>query len=306
MLHENRLETQNITFAYKKHIQVLKGIDITFKQGEITALLGNNGCGKTTLLRIIAGITHQDSGYLNFNGKTISNQNIQQYKQSIGFMPEILQLYPEMKTREVLTFFSQMKGFNKHSVTEILDLVGLTPHASKTVKALSKGLKQRLNLAQAIIADPKVLIFDEPSNGFDCLGVKNFYNILKKKAKDGAIVIITTHQLAELKGAVDKIAILKEGAIVKHGTIEDFSFEGDLVNKSIWIHLDNPVKSSQIEFLEKKYQCVSLAGDRVIRAAVNKAHIVDLITECKEKGFSINNLRIEANALEETIEEYLV
>ncbi len=220
MMH-NCLDVNDLTFAYNKEKLILNGVNLQFEAGKITALLGNNGCGKTTLLRILCGITCQNSGSIVYNGVEITKDNLLSYKRKLSYMPESLQLYPDMKVYEVLRFISALKNHPKSMLMETIEKVGLNEHYKKPVRALSKGLKQRLNLAQAILGNPKIIIFDEPSNGFDYSGVRSFYTILKRLAGDGAVVILTTHLLSELLDNVDNVAIMSQGEIVKSGPISE-------------------------------------------------------------------------------------
>ena len=208
MINKPTLAVNNLTFAYNRKVPILNGINLMFEPGKITALLGINGSGKTTLLRILAGITHANSGEIIYGKLDVNKNNVLEYKGYISYMPELLQLYPNMTTYNVLAFLAQLKNCSKQEVMQTFKKVGLETDYQKKVQSLSKGLKQRLNLAQALLGKPKIIICDEPSNGFDCDGVKIFYSLLRELADQGAIVIITTHLFSELFSHVDNIPIL--------------------------------------------------------------------------------------------------
>ena len=209
------LEVEDVSFAYARQVAVLDGVSATFEGGKITVLLGNNGSGKTTLLRILAAIASPDSGRVLFDGCPLTRGSIPDYKRMIGFMPELLQMYPEARVADLLGFFCALKRIDESAVPKTLERVGLAARARTRVNTLSKGMKQRLNLAQAILGRPKVVILDEPTNGFDYASVTSFYPILRGLAREGAIVILSNHQLAELRGNVDRIVLMAQGRITK-------------------------------------------------------------------------------------------
>ncbi|HIH2763606.1 MAG TPA: ATP-binding cassette domain-containing protein [Candidatus Azoamicus sp.] len=165
MVEKNNLKLKNVSFSYKKNNFILKNLNANFNSGEIIALLGINGSGKTTLFKILTGIYKAHEGCVLYNDNQITEKNIIDFKAILGFMPEYLQLYKNMTVRNVLKLLSDLKGYENSNIEEILNSVFLLEHANKKVKALSKGMKQRLNLAQAIIGNPKIILFDEPSNG---------------------------------------------------------------------------------------------------------------------------------------------
>lgn len=211
MMNNASLCLDNVSFAYKNTANILNSLTLTLRQGTITALVGENGCGKTTLIKLLTGINIPTKGRLSYKGLALTQLA---YRQQLGYMPENLVLYPQEKVCDVLTYLTRLRQLNV-DIEPTLKQVGLFLHKDKKVSALSKGLKQRLNLAQAIIHQPNIAIFDEPSNGFDYLGVSMFYDIIRKLAKQGAIIIITSHLFAELVGNVDQFLLLNKGRIQK-------------------------------------------------------------------------------------------
>lgn len=230
MQQYNGLTIENIKFSYKTGQNVLHNINAHFESGKITALLGNNGSGKTTLLKILSYIFTPQSGQVFLRGKPINRENLLNYKKLVGFMPELLQLYPEMRVIDALNFLAHLKECERHTVMETLEKVDLCSQAKVKIKRLSKGMKQRLNLAQAIVNSPQMVILDEPSNGLDYSGMIRFYGILRQLADEGAMVLISTHQLTEVLAHVDKIIILSHGKIVKQGSTEQLIKSSQLAN----------------------------------------------------------------------------
>ncbi|MDP2763069.1 MAG: ABC transporter ATP-binding protein, partial [Enterobacteriaceae bacterium] len=163
MVSVNCLEFKDICYYYKEDNLILDYLNAKFVGGKIIALLGINGCGKTTLFKILTGVYRPKNGTLSYNGAVIDSDNILEYKSTIGYMPEFLQMYNDMYIRDVLKLLADLKGYKFIDVDEVLFMVSLSQHSHKKVKALSKGMKQKLNLAQAIVGNPKVILLDEPS-----------------------------------------------------------------------------------------------------------------------------------------------
>lgn len=299
------LEVQKINFSYSKKIPVLKDLNISFQGGKITALLGNNGSGKTTLLKILSGILSLQEGHLFFNHEEINKNNLFFYKKVIGFMPEFLKLYPNMQVWKALAYFSRLKGCCQRNVEEVLERVGLHHEAHKKVKALSKGLKQRLNLAQTIINSPKVVIFDEPSNGFDCSSVTTFYQILRDLADEGAVVILSNHQLTELFDNVDEIALLANGKINKVEKIDYFLAGEGIKKKQIWLYFDKPLTEEQFQTVHHHYPSFSLFDPKAIKGEIDKSKVGDIVMMTSHLGLKLVNLRVAGRELERLLESVL-
>lgn len=298
------LEVKNITFAYKKKKPVLKAVGLTFEAGKITALLGNNGSGKTTLLRIIAGITRQCSGSLIHNGMEITPQNLLDYKRTVAYMPELLQLYPNMTAYNALKFLADLRCCPENAVMDTIEKVGLEDHYKKRVRSLSKGLKQRLNLAQAIIANPKIIIFDEPANGFDCLGTRNFYDIIKELAAKGAVVIFTTHLLSEMSSNVDNIAIMKAGQIIKFGTVFEFEGQKGSYRSGVVLYLDRDMTQEHLSALGvERVKCLR---PNILSVDIAPDRLDDFIVNLKQRDFNIKNISFKKNIFEQNLESYLL
>ena len=302
-MSQHLLTIDNVTFAYKKNNPVLKGINLSFEEGKITALLGNNGCGKTTLLRILAGITTADSGSFSYDGLNIDKHTVIEYKRNIGYMPEMLQLYPSMVAYKALAFFAKLRNCPKERVMETIKKVGLIDHYKKTVQSLSKGLKQRLNLAQAIISNPSIIIFDEPSNGFDCAGVQNFYLILKELANKGAIVIITTHLFSDLFSRVDNIAIMGEGKIIKFGSVYDLQEQEHNYLSHVVFSLDRTIEPKVLETIKYPLQ---LIRPNLLSVDILPNQIEDLILKLNQTDIHFTDMSFKRNSFEQNLEGFLL
>ena len=198
------------------------GISFTVAEGEIMGFLGPNGAGKSTTLNIITGYLSADSGVVKIDGTDILSDPIKA-KKDIGFLPEIPPLYPEMTVAEYLDFVYELKGCKlprKQHIKEICEVVKIWDISGRLIKNLSKGYKQRVGIAQALIGNPKVLIFDEPTIGLDPRQIIEIRNLIKMLGKEHTI-ILSTHILPEVQAVCDRIVVINKGRIVANEKTED-------------------------------------------------------------------------------------
>lgn len=301
MVEKNYLELKNISFSYKKNNFILKNLTTKFNSGEIIALLGINGSGKTTLFKLLTGMYKADKGTILYQNKEINEKNIMDFKAMLSFMPEFLQLYKNMTVKSVLNLLSSLKGYDNCNIEEILDSVYLLEHAHKKIKTLSKGMKQRLNLAQAIIGNPKIILFDEPSNGFDCSSITMFYKILRKFVNNGAIALLSSHHLTEIYGNVDKVIILSEGSIIKEIYIDDLNCNENFLYKEIHIIFEENITEDQYKKIITNYKDIEFKNTNTIYGRVNNKIVIKLIIELINLNFKIKDIRIENKILEDIL-----
>ncbi|HIH2763275.1 MAG TPA: ABC transporter ATP-binding protein [Candidatus Azoamicus sp.] len=301
MVEKNNLELKNISFSYKKNHFVLNNLNTQFNNGEIIALLGINGSGKTTLFKILTGIYKSSTGSILYNNKEITEKNIIDFKGILGFMPEYLQLYKNMTVTNVLKLLSSLKGYENSNIEDILKSVYLLEHANKKVKALSKGMKQRLNLAQAIIGNPKIILFDEPSNGFDCSSITMFYKILRNMTNNGAIALLSSHHLTEIYGNVDKVLILSNGSIIKEICIDNLNYDDNFLYKEIYIILDENTNTDLYNIINNQFKELNIKNKNIIYGRVNNKIIIDLITMLTKLNLKIKDIKIDNKILEDIL-----
>lgn len=204
-------------FIGKQH--VLKDISLTINDGEVIGLLGPNGAGKSTLMKILVGVWEGENG----KGKGENENFVLQVPKSIGFLPEQNPLYEDMYVREYLRFFVELRTSKSHllhptpytlhqQVEDLINRVGLTAEANKRVGQLSKGYKQRVGLAQAMIGDPELLILDEPTTGLDPNQLEDIRALIREMGKERT-VILSTHILQEVKQMCTRVVIIDHGEI---------------------------------------------------------------------------------------------
>jgi|TARA_B110000444_G_C18786659_1_gene570285 ABC-2 type transport system ATP-binding protein len=201
----------------------LNNVSLKVPSGQVLGLLGPNGAGKSTLMRLISGYLPATSGYVNVCGFDVDAEPIET-KQRIGYLPEHNPLPQEMFIREYLCFVGGM--YNVNDVTsrteEVISLVGLTPEASKKIGQLSKGYRQRVGLAAAIIHKPEVLILDEPTSGLDPNQLVEVRAMIKNIGKERTVVL-STHVMQEVEAMCDRVVLIKKGEIVADDATKVFS-----------------------------------------------------------------------------------
>lgn len=215
------IRISNLSKSFAKQ-QVLKNINIDIAQGEIVGFLGPNGAGKTTTMRILMGVLSYQLGSVEVCGLEVS-ENTKAVSAMIGYLPENNPLYLDMYVRESLDFVAQCYGIKKdrkQRVEEMVELVGLKAEAHKKIHQLSKGYKQRVGLAQALIHDPQVLILDEPTTGLDPNQLVEIRELIKASGQDKT-VLFSTHIMQEVEALCSRAIIINHGAIVGDVTLRD-------------------------------------------------------------------------------------
>ena len=213
------LEIINLTKKFGQQT-ALNSINIEINKNEIIGLLGPNGAGKSTLMKSITGVLNLEEGDILFNGKSITLQETES-KKKMGFLPENNPLYLEMYIKEYLLFVANLHKIPESRVDEVIDLVGISPEKSKKISQLSKGYKQRVGLAQAILHEPDLLILDEPTNGLDPNQILEIRNVIKDIGKEKT-VILSTHIMQEVEALCSRVILIHKGNILQDCPIQEF------------------------------------------------------------------------------------
>ena len=194
--------------------RVLNNISYTFEKGKVYGLYGINGSGKTMMLRAISGLLRMDSGKVIIDGETLGETI--SFSPNTGIVIENMELLPEYSAKKNLEILSKIKKIaNEEDIRRSLKRVGLDPDSDKKVKKFSLGMKQRLNIAQAIFEKQEIILLDEPTNALDEDGVNLIYNIVKEEKERGATIIVSTHHKEDLEELCDVILKISSGKIVK-------------------------------------------------------------------------------------------
>lgn len=226
------IQVENVTKRYGEHV-ALNNVSLTVNEGEILGFLGPNGAGKSTTMNIITGYISATEGSVKIDGIDIL-EHPEEAKKKIGYLPELPPIYMDMTVEEYLTFVSNLKGVSRdrreNSMERIMQVVKITDVRHRLIKNLSKGYKQRVGLAQAIVGDPEVLILDEPTVGLDPKQIIEIRNLIKDLGKKHTI-ILSSHILSEVSAVCDRVVIINKGTIVASGTPDELSRRLNYSNK---------------------------------------------------------------------------
>jgi ABC-2 type transport system ATP-binding protein len=223
------IETSNLSKTYsskfgKVKVNALSELSLSVEEGIIFGLLGPNGAGKTTLVKLLLGITFPTSGTAKILDDHISNYKI---KSKIGYLPENHKYPSYLTAKSVLDFFGKLSGIDSSGfskkIDELLELVKLTKWKDAKVKSFSKGMMQRLGLAQALINDPKLIFLDEPTDGIDPIGRKEFRDIILQLKGKNKTIFLNSHILSEVELITDRVGILNNGKLIKEGTVSELT-----------------------------------------------------------------------------------
>ncbi len=214
------LQIKKLNKSYGER-SVLKDLTLHIKSGEIYGLLGQNGAGKTTTINILCNLLNADSGKVSINGEPVSDST----KPLIGVAPQENLLYKSLSCEENLNFFAQIYGLDRkqrrYQVEQCLKAVNLTDRAKSPVETLSGGMQRRLNIAVALVHQPKLVILDEPTTGLDIEARYEIWDLIQQLQSQGITILLTTHLLDEAERLCQRIGILKSGSIVAEGSLEE-------------------------------------------------------------------------------------
>lgn len=210
---------KDLTKKYGEQLALNK-VSFSINQGEVVGLLGPNGAGKSTLMKSITNAIISDDGEILVNNSSV-NLNPVETKRQIGFLQENNPLYVEMYVKEYLHFVANIRGEKTERVEEVIKQVGLDPEKHKKIHQLSKGYKQRVGLAQAILSKPQILILDEPTNGLDPNQIIEIRELIREIAKETTI-ILSTHIMQEVEALCSRVILLNRGEVIADQPIEEF------------------------------------------------------------------------------------
>jgi len=208
----------NLIKSYNK-LEVLKGINAKLSKGKVTAVVGPNGSGKTTIIKIILGLVKSDFGFVSINGEKINGDY--HYRKNIGYMPQIAN-YPEnLKVVEVINMIKDFRNFKSSPEQKLINDFGLNSELNKPVRTLSGGNKQKLSAVLSLMFNPDILIFDEPTAGLDPIASSKFKEIVLAEKKIGKTIILTSHIMSEIEELCDEIIFLLDGKIYYQGKLNN-------------------------------------------------------------------------------------
>lgn len=226
------IEIKDINKKFGK-LEVLKNVNISCKKGECIALIGPNGCGKTTLIKSILGMVIPDKGAIEFNGKSILNEYL--YRSSIGYMPQIGRYPDNMTIGQIIEMIKTIRNSNQDLDEDLLKAFNLETMFDKQMRTLSGGTTQKVSAVLAFLFNPDVLILDEPTAGLDPLASEILKEKIIKEKEKGKLILITSHLLSELDDLITEIIFMQDGEVRFHKKVEDLKLETneDRISKAI-------------------------------------------------------------------------
>ena len=213
------IDFQGVT---KRHGDLVRldALDLSVNEGEVLALLGHNGAGKTTIMHLILGLLSPSAGCVSVLGGAPDGPHAETLRRRLGYLPENVSFYEQLSGREVLDYFARLKRVDRRQVDALLERVGLGAAAGRRVKTYSKGMRQRLGLAQALLGEPRLLLLDEPTTGLDPAATRDFYDTVRELRERGCTVLLSSHMLPGVEPYIDRALILGAGRRLALGDME--------------------------------------------------------------------------------------
>lgn len=296
----NIIEVNNLTKVYrvgrsKQKITALSDLSLSVEQSSIFGLLGPNGAGKTTLIKILLGITFPTNGSAHMLDSDISDYEI---KKKIGFLPENHRFPNYLTAEQTLKYFAQLSGYDNPNlnsrIDELLSLVKMSKWKKMKVKKYSKGMMQRLGLAQAMINEPELIFLDEPTDGVDPIGRKEIRDILIDLKEKGTTIFLNSHLLSEVELVSDRVAILNEGKLLKEGTVKELTTSEEVYE--IETLTDIPNIFSITEFSTIK---ISQKDNKLVVNVKDNNELNFVIDYLRKNKINIKSVNMQKNTLEE-------
>ena len=283
-----KLQVQNMALSYGNQ-RIIKGIDFVVNEGKITALIGPNGAGKSSVFRVLAGLVSPDSGKVFLDEKQL--QNFSFLRNHCGYLLETADFYPYLSGKKNLELFIGLTN-SKADAMDLLKKVGLGEAANKKVQHYSRGMKQRLGLAQVLIDNPSFLILDEPFNGLDPEVKEQILKLLVDLKNQGKGILVSTHLLEEIELIADDFILLNQGEIYLSGSMESYRTDKQNVTMHFEETLPNP--------LEIGFDC-SIKGNTLLlsasiqetKIAVKKLHVLGFVPHKIERSSILHDKYME-------------
>lgn len=293
------VETRQITKLFGKQ-KALDEVNFLIKRGELVGFLGPNGAGKSTMMKIITGYLPTDSGEVFVNGQKILSKNLE-IRKDIGYLPEHNPLYTDLYVKEFLEITAGLYKLKntKQRIAEMVDLTGLGDEQHKKIRTLSKGYRQRVGLAQALIHDPSVLILDEPTTGLDPNQLEEIRNLIRAISREKT-VMLSSHIMQEVEAVCNRVIIINKGNIVADGEISEIKNGKINRNQIVITEFSTPLEPNKLLKIEGvknvtlngKFLEIESTGEKDIRPAIFKFAVENQITllTLNEKQQNLENV----------------
>ena len=296
---ELSLDHVSVTFG---KVRALSDVSVKARPGEALMLVGPNGAGKSTLIHVLLGLVRPDSGTLALDGKRIHVDRA--FKEHLGYLPEAIAFSENLTGLQVLRFFARARSVGKARVHAVLARVGLTGAAKRKVLGYSRGMRQRLGLAIAILAEPPLLVLDEPTGGLDQEGLEVLFGVLAEWRAKGRLVIVATHDLTLLERRVDQVCVLRSGSRVVMDTPQALRAAAGL---PVRVTFTTAGETADLEAALERWREGSFEtfpGRIVVHVPPDR--LMELMDLRSEHAAAIDGLRVEEPGMDEVYEHLLV
>jgi ABC-2 type transport system ATP-binding protein len=296
------LKTEALRKTFKvgfwgRHVTALEGLDLEVRQGEVFGFLGPNGAGKTTTLKILMGLIYPTSGKAWLFGKDLGDAEA---KSRLGFLPESPYFYDYLTGAEFLQFYGHLFGLRgaplHRRIAELLELVGMTHARDLQLRKFSKGMLQRIGIAQALINDPELVVLDEPMSGLDPIGRKEVRDLILRLKETGKTIFFSSHILHDAELLCDRVSILVKGRVVAMGGISDLIGAASMQSIEAVVEGLGSDGLAQIRPLVEK---VTVHGDRVLLVLYNQEHVEVLLDKIRTAKAKLISLTPQNSSLED-------
>jgi ABC-2 type transport system ATP-binding protein len=295
------ITTENISKVYNrgrfhKGIKALDGLSLSIEEGEIFGFLGPNGAGKTTLLKILLNIIYPTTGHAELFGVDVRNPRS---RRNVGYLPENPYFYDRMSANQLLEYYGQIYGMSAECLRkrrdEVIEIVGLEKAAKRHLRSFSKGMLQRIGLAQALISEPKLVFLDEPSTGLDPMGRRKIKDVIRNLKTNGTTIFLNSHILADVEDTCDRVGIVKEGRLIRVARVEELTT--DL--HRVLVNVENP-SDEMFSKLSDLISWFKIIEDGQVEMAISTPdRTPDIVKRLVEIGARVYEVRYYKTSLED-------
>jgi ABC-2 type transport system ATP-binding protein len=308
------IQVQNISKLYGLQ-EALSDVSFSIPAGQIAAFIGPNGAGKSTMMKIITGFIPATRGSVEVCGSNVEADPVG-IRRKIGYLPEHNPLYPEMYVLEYLEYVSghynppesvngrtNAQRWRRERIETVVEMTGLLPEKHKKIQSLSKGYRQRVGLAQAILHDPEVLILDEPTSGLDPNQIVEIRNLISRLGKEKT-VLLSTHLMQEVEAICDRVLIIRKGQLVADGRPGEISAAGKEQNLTIEVEFDREIDPTLLETLDNVSRVKACKTNHYLVETTTDADLRPVLFRLAvEKGFTILSMQLKEKKLEEVFRD---
>lgn len=288
-------EWNEVTKRYGS-VTALRDVSLALNAGEATALVGHNGAGKTTLIKLMLGLIRPEHGTVRVAGVDPAGSRGANARRNLGFLPENVAFHGAMTGAESMAFYARLKGRPVRGNTALLERVGIAHAADRRVATYSKGMRQRLGIAQALIGEPRLLLFDEPTSGLDPASRTEVFETIDALRAGGATVLVSTHALAEIGNRVDRAAIVHRGRLLAAGTLAELH-GSDAARLHLRVRVRPCTTSAVLSAIGRAAECVE-RDERSLALVAPAGAKMEILRALAALGDAVEDVDIEAPDLQ--------